>query len=219
MIFGTRSGRDPGWPVLFRGRVQLRGAPVPGALLARADRRHNWLALVLARATLGPWGAPGGGGVPHTAGHLRAHRPRFPPPHLPRFRRTWPALWWAEAVAVWPGTDNHLRYALLSGVAIAAVGMAGELAWVTLSGRGDLHLNDSRMLLVVPAAAVAAAVLGGALSRPVWALRTVPGLGRRISRAGPGRHRALPAAAQRGLGQRRHTRGLAGHHGGPASAW
>jgi len=133
--------------------------------------------LVLARATLGPWGAVKavvaffivrGGVALIVSGPLHHTFPRFP-------------LYLAsalvvEAVAVWLGTDNRLRYALTCGVAIATVGMAGELAWVKLSGWGDLPVNDARVFVVVPAAAVAAAVLGGALSGPVLARRPVPGL-------------------------------------------
>ncbi|MCA1694245.1 MAG: hypothetical protein LC749_05660, partial [Actinobacteria bacterium] len=133
--------------------------------------------LVLARATLGPWGAVKavvaylivrGSIALIVSGPLHHTFPRFP-------------LYLAsavvvEAVAVWLGTDHRLRFALISGVAITTVGMVGELAWVKLSGWGDLPVNDARVFLVVPAAAVAAAVLGGALSGPVWAQRPVPGL-------------------------------------------
>jgi hypothetical protein len=133
--------------------------------------------LVLARTALGPWGAVKavvayvivrGSIALIVSGPLHHTFPRFP-------------LYLASAlvvelVALWLGTDNRLRYALVSGVAIATVGMVGELAWVKLSGWADLPVNDARVFLVVPAVAVAAAVLGGALSRPVWAQRTVPGL-------------------------------------------
>jgi hypothetical protein len=133
--------------------------------------------LVLARTALGPWGAVKavvayvivrGSIALIVSGPLHHTFPRFP-------------LYLASAlvvelVALWLGTDNRLRYALISGVAIATVGMVGELAWVKLSGWADLPVNDARVFLVVPVVAVAAAVLGGALSRPVWAQRTVPGL-------------------------------------------
>ena len=133
--------------------------------------------VVLARTALGPWGAVKavvayvivrGSIALIVSGPLHHTFPRFP-------------LYLAsalvvEVVALWLGTDNRLRYALISGVAIATVGMVGELAWVKLSGWADLPVNDARVFLVVPAVAVAAAVLGGALSRPVWAQRTVPGL-------------------------------------------
>jgi hypothetical protein len=133
--------------------------------------------LVLARTALGPWGAVKavvayvivrGSIALIVSGPLHHTFPRFP-------------LYLAsalvvEVVALWLGTGNRLRYALVSGVAIATVGMVGELAWVKLSGWADVPVNDARVFLVVPVVAVAAAVLGGALSRPVWAQRTVPGL-------------------------------------------
>jgi hypothetical protein len=133
--------------------------------------------LVLARAALGPWGAikalvayliVRGSVALIVWGALHHTFPRFP-------------LYLAsalvvEAVAAWVGTDNRLRYALVSGAGIATLGIAGELAWVKLSGWGDLPANDPRIFLVVPAAAIAAAVLGAALSKPVRAQRTVPAL-------------------------------------------
>jgi hypothetical protein len=131
--------------------------------------------LVLARAALGPWGAikavvafliVRGSAALIVAGPLQHTFPRFP-------------LYLAsavtvEAVAAWLGTANRLRYALASGVALATLGMAGELAWVKLSGWGELPANDARVFLVVPAAALAAALLGAALSRPIPAQRHVP---------------------------------------------
>jgi hypothetical protein len=133
--------------------------------------------LVIARAVLGPWGAikalvayliVRGGVALIVWGALHHTFPRFP-------------LYLAsavvvEAVAAWVGTDNRLRYALASGIGIATVGIAGELAWVKLSGWGELPANDTRFFLVVPAAALSAAVLGGALSRPVGSRRAVPAL-------------------------------------------
>ena len=133
--------------------------------------------LVLARAVLGPWGA-----VKAVVAYLIVRGAvalivSVPLHHtFPRFPLYLASALLVEAVAAWLGTHNRLRYALISGVAIATVGMVGELAWVTLSGWGDLPANDLRIFLAVPAAAVAAAVLGGALSQPVWAQRTVPGV-------------------------------------------
>ncbi|MDT7596372.1 MAG: hypothetical protein QOJ06_1918 [Pseudonocardiales bacterium] len=133
--------------------------------------------LVLARAALGPWGAVKavvayvivrGSIALIVSGPLHHTFPRFP--------LYLASALVAEVVALCVGTDNRLRYALISGVAIATVGMVGELAWVELSGWADLPVNDARVFVVVPAVAVAAAVLGGALSQPVSAQRTVPGL-------------------------------------------
>jgi hypothetical protein len=139
-------------------------------------------ALVLARVALGPWGA-----IKAVVAYLIVRGAValivWGPLHhtFPRFPLYLASAVAVEAVAVWLGTDNRLRYALVSGVAIATVGIAGELAWVKLSGWGDLPANDARILLVVPAATIAAALLGGALSRPVLgnptrAQRAVPAL-------------------------------------------
>lgn len=149
--------------------------------------------LVLARVALGPWGAIKAvvaylivrscvalivwGALHHT---------------FPRFPLYLASAVLVEAVAAWLGTDDRLRYALACGVAIATVGMAGELAWVTLSGWGDLPANDARVFLVVPAAALSAALLGGALSRPVLG-RSV--LGRPVLGRPVGARRAVPALA------------------------
>jgi hypothetical protein len=132
--------------------------------------------LVLARAALGPWGA-----VKAVVGFL-VLRGLFgllvsvPLNHtFPRFPLYLASALVVEAVARWWGTDDRLRYSLVAGVATATVGMVGELAWVQLSGWAQLNGNDvARTVLLVPAAAVAAALLGGALSRPARARRTVP---------------------------------------------
>ncbi|MGH9284475.1 MAG: hypothetical protein ACRD0M_02200 [Acidimicrobiales bacterium] len=80
-----------------------------------------------------------------------------------------------EAVASWLGTEDRLRYALVAGAGIGTVGMMGELAWIDLSGWAELNSNDLlRYLLVVPATAAAAAVLGAALTRPVPGRTFVP---------------------------------------------
>lgn len=133
--------------------------------------------LVLARAALGPWGAIKAlvaylivrGSVALIVWGALFHT-------FPRFPLYLASAVVVEAVAAWLGTDNRLRYALVSGVAIATVGVAGELAWVKLSGWGDLPANDPRIFFVVPAAAIAAAVLGAALSKPIRAQRPVPAL-------------------------------------------
>ncbi len=133
--------------------------------------------LVLARVALGPWGAIKAlvaylivrGSVALIVWGALYHT-------FPRFPLYLASALVVEAVAAWLGTDNRLRYALVSGVAIATAGVAGELAWVKLSGWGDLPANDPRIFLVVPAAAIAAAVLGAALSKPIRAQRPVPAL-------------------------------------------
>ncbi|MBW3615795.1 MAG: hypothetical protein KY439_10885 [Actinobacteria bacterium] len=131
--------------------------------------------LVLARAALGPWGAVQtviafvvlrGLFTLLIAGALNHSLPRFP-------------LYVAsalvvEAVAWWLGTEDRLRFALVAGLGVATLGVAGELAWVSLSGWAEVRGDDlPRMLLVVPLAAVGAAVLGAATSRPVRSARPV----------------------------------------------
>jgi len=94
---------------------------------------------------------------------------------FPRFPLYLASALVVEAVGVWLGTDDRLRFSLVAGIGVGTMGMVGELAWVQASGWGELNANDlPRALLVVPAAAVAAAGLGGALSRPVAARRAVP---------------------------------------------
>lgn len=133
--------------------------------------------LVVARAALGPWGA-----IKAVVAYLIVRGTvaiivSVPLHHtFPRFPLYLASAVVVEAVAAWLGTGNRLRYALACGVAIATLGIAGELAWVKLSGWGDLPANDARIFLVVPAAAVAAAVLGGALSKPVRTQLPVPAL-------------------------------------------
>lgn len=132
--------------------------------------------LVLARAALGPWGAVKavvafvvlrGLFTLLVAGALNHTMPRFP-------------IYLAsalvvEAVGRWVGTEDRLRFALFAGAGVATFGMAGELAWVEVSGWFEVGGNDlARTLLTVPAAAVAAAVLGAATSRPQPAPRPVP---------------------------------------------
>lgn len=144
--------------------------------------------LVLARAALGPWGA-----IKAVVAYLIVRGAValivWGPLHhtFPRFPLYLASAVVVEAVAAWVGTDNRLRYAVVSGVAVATFGMAGELAWVTLSGWGDVPASDSRVYLAVPAAALSAALLGGALSRPVL--------------GGPARRqRAVPALAAAAAG-------------------
>ncbi|MBW3650442.1 MAG: hypothetical protein KY458_07745 [Actinobacteria bacterium] len=132
--------------------------------------------LVLARAALGPWGAVKavlafvvlrGLFTLLIAGPLNHSLPRFPLYVVSALV--------VEAVAGWLGTEDRLRFALAAGVGVATLGVAGELAWVSLSGWAEVRGNDlPRMLLVVPLAAVGAAVLGGAMTRPVPAPRPVP---------------------------------------------
>jgi hypothetical protein len=69
-----------------------------------------------------------------------------------------------EAVAWILGTEQRLRFALVSGAAIATFGLAGELAWIQLSGWSSVSgTNLPVALLLSVVAASAAALLGVAL--------------------------------------------------------
>jgi len=125
------------------------------------------IALVAARLALGAGGALGaamvflalrllvagvvGGALNHTV-------PRFP-------------LYLVGALAVeaaaWAlGTDDRLRFALVSGAAIATAGLAAELAWVDLSGWGPVSGNGLPVALGLGlVTALAAAVVGAGLGQ------------------------------------------------------
>ena len=125
------------------------------------------MALVIARIALGAGGALAavaafitlrvifgllvGGALNHT---------------FPRFPLYLVAALAVEAVAWLVGTDRRLRFALVAGLAVGTVGMAGELAWVDLSGWADVRttlLGKALVLSVVTA--VAAAVFGTGLAK------------------------------------------------------
>ena len=123
------------------------------------------LALVAARAVLGRGGAllavlaflvlrgtftfVVGGALNHT---------------VPRFPLYLVAAVAVEVVALLLGTDGRLRFAAVSGVAVATVGVAAELVWIQLSGWGSPSANGLPTAVVLSiAAGVAAAILGAAL--------------------------------------------------------
>ncbi|MGH9181731.1 MAG: hypothetical protein ACRDY5_08455, partial [Acidimicrobiales bacterium] len=66
---------------------------------------------------------------------------------VPRFPLYLVAALAIEAVAFVLGTDERLRFALVSGAAVATVGLAAELAWVDLSGWGPVSGNGLPMAL------------------------------------------------------------------------
>ncbi|MGI8802257.1 MAG: hypothetical protein ACR2KV_08800 [Solirubrobacteraceae bacterium] len=123
--------------------------------------------LVLARIALGPGGAVKavfvylvlrGVIALVVAGALDHSFPRFP---LYLF-----AAVAVEGAAALVGTASRLRFALVAGALVGTLGLAGELAFVGLSGYGPLSasLLPRTILLAVPAA-FAAAVLGAGLAR------------------------------------------------------
>ena len=123
------------------------------------------LALVAARAAIGTGGALLAvanflglrlvlGAL--VGGALNHSYPRFP-------------LYLAAAVAVevaawWLGTEQRVRFALVSGALVGTVGVAAELAWVELSGWGSVRSTGLPVAVVLSVvAATAAALLGVAL--------------------------------------------------------
>ena len=127
------------------------------------------MALVLGRLALGRWGAVKvvvaylvlrtflalaiGGVLGHT---------------VPRFPLYLPSALLVEAAAVAVGIRSRLRLAVLAGGLVGTVGVALELAWVRVSGwaaAGSMPTSFLvKMVLVVPVAAVAAAVLGAGIA-------------------------------------------------------
>ena len=71
-----------------------------------------------------------------------------------------------ESAALLVGTEMRSRFALVAGALVGTLGMAGEIAWIGLSGYGPLSSSLlPKVVLLVPAAAIAAAVLGAGLAR------------------------------------------------------
>jgi hypothetical protein len=123
--------------------------------------------LVFARIALGPWGTVKAVGIYLVlrgvialvvAGQLHHTFPRFP-------------LYLAiaacvEGAAALVGTGRRLRFALVAGALAGTVGLAGELAFVAVSGYGSVSASlIPRTLLLATPSALAAAVLGAGLGR------------------------------------------------------
>lgn len=123
------------------------------------------LALVAARAALGAGGALltvitflalrgvfavlVGGALNHT---------------VPRFPLYLGAAVGVEVVARVLGTESRVRFALVSGVTVATVGLAIELAWIDLSGWGSgVAIGLPLAVLLSVVAGCAAGLLGSAL--------------------------------------------------------
>lgn len=85
---------------------------------------------------------------------------------FPRFPLYLPMALCVEGAAAWVGTRQRLRFALVAGGLLGTLGLAGELAFVDLSGYGTLasSLLPRTVLLAVPAA-FAAAILGAGIAR------------------------------------------------------
>lgn len=126
-------------------------------------------ALVIARVALGRWGAVKvvfvylalrgvlalivGGALHHT---------------VPRFPLYLPSALAVEAAAWMLGTDRRLRLALGAGALVGTIGLAGELAWASLSGWATSEMPVGLAVKVAALgslAALAAGILGAGLVR------------------------------------------------------
>ncbi len=133
-------------------------------------------ALVLARVALGPWGAAKalvaflvlrtllallvGGALNHT---------------VPRFPLYLGAMVAVEAAGWWLGTERRLRFAVVSGVLVGTVGLAGEAIWV--ASADWFHVSPTVLLkaaVIAPLAAGAGAVLAVGIARVVSGGTRVP---------------------------------------------
>lgn len=135
--------------------------------------------LVLARVALGPWGAVKAVvaylAVRGTIALLLATPLNHTVPNFPLYIVAALAV---EGVALLVGTDDRLRFAALAGIAVGTVGVGADVLWLGL--RADVAPSAAllpKAALFAPLTAVAAALLGGALSRPVpgW-VRRVPAM-------------------------------------------
>ena len=135
--------------------------------------------LVLARVALGPWGALKAVvaylAVRGTIAVLLATPLNHTVPNFPLYIVAALAV---EAVAYLVGTEDRLRFAVVAGLAVGTVGVGADMAWLRLLAEVDPSgALLPKAVLFAPLAAVAAGLLGGALSRPVpgWT-RRVPAL-------------------------------------------
>ncbi|HEX6596322.1 MAG TPA: hypothetical protein VF045_05270 [Acidimicrobiales bacterium] len=127
------------------------------------------LGLVLSRLALGPWGAVKTVFayliIRGVIGFLVAVPLNHTFPNFPTYVVAALAI---EGVALLVGTQNRLRFSLVAGAAAGTVGVAADLAWLnTLADVSATAESLPKAALLSPIAAVAAALLGGALARPV----------------------------------------------------
>ncbi|HEV3401472.1 MAG TPA: hypothetical protein VG078_06580 [Acidimicrobiales bacterium] len=152
---------------IFQGEFEFGGPQFQAVYLPILIAAAGAFTLVVARLALGRWGAVKavvaylvlrvllglmvGGALGHT---------------YPRFALYLPIALVVEGAAVWIGTRDRLRFGLVAGALAGSVGLAGEMAWVILSGWGvpvsSLALKAA--LLSLPAG-VAGGVLGAGVGR------------------------------------------------------
>ncbi|MEW6153485.1 MAG: hypothetical protein AB1673_05775 [Actinomycetota bacterium] len=127
------------------------------------------LGLVLARIAMGPWGAMkavlafivirGVIGL-LVVGPFNMTFPQFPLYVV--------AALAVEGVALLVGTHDRLRFALFAGLAVGTVGVAADLAWLSFLSEVTATTEMlPKAALLSPIAAMAGALLGAALARPM----------------------------------------------------
>jgi hypothetical protein len=152
---------------IFQGEFEYGGPQFQAVYLPILIAAAGAFTLVLARLAMGPWGAVKavvaylvlrvllglmvGGALDHT---------------YPRFALYLPIALAVEGAAAWVGTRDRLKLGLAAGALAGSVGLAGEMAWVLLSGWGVpvSSLALKTVLLGLPAG-VAGGVLGAGLGR------------------------------------------------------
>jgi hypothetical protein len=101
---------------------------------------------------------------------------------LPHFPLYIVAALLVEGVAFWLGTENRLRFALVSGVLAGSAGVLADLIW--LNSIAEVHASNRilpKAALLAPLAAMAAAVLAAALARPVGGGSRIPAVAALVS--------------------------------------
>jgi len=183
----TREGRPQAPTMLGRGIVvTIMGAVLTGLSVVQGEFDFGvpqfqvlylpiliavaaGLGLVLSRLALGPWGAVKAvfaylvirGAIAFlVAVPLNETFPNFPTYLV--------AALAVEGVAFLVGTQNRLVFSLAAGAAAGTVGVAADLAWLnTLADVPATSASLPKAALLAPLAGICAALLGGALARPV----------------------------------------------------
>ncbi|MGH9279772.1 MAG: hypothetical protein ACRD12_16945, partial [Acidimicrobiales bacterium] len=134
------------------------------------------LALVLARIAAGPWGAVKtviafliirGVIAMLVGGPFNLTIPRFPTYIV--------SAGLVEGVAYLLGTQNRLRFSLVSGALVGTIGVFAEVVYLSsLAEVSPTSAGLAKAAILAPITAIAAAVLGGALARPVGGGKQVP---------------------------------------------
>ncbi len=148
----------------FQGEFDFGVPQFQAAYLPLLFAAASSIVLVLARIAYGPGGALWAAGIFAlmrtclailVSGALAHTTPRFPI-YLA-------AALCVEGAALLLGTERGLRFALVAGALVGTVGVAGEMAWVGLSGWGELASPPAAGPMLVLAVLAAMTATAGAL--------------------------------------------------------